>query len=151
MIPRTISLAVWHCSADREGTFEGKDLAYYDRIHREHRGFKKIGYHVVIFPDGHYEFGRSIEEIGAHAQGYNLYSIGIMYVGGLDANGKPKDTRTPEQKATMRRIKSWLDYIYHGIEHVGHRDLSVDLNGDGVVTPNEWMKQCPCFDVTTEL
>ncbi|MDA5624327.1 N-acetylmuramoyl-L-alanine amidase, partial [Pasteurella multocida] len=29
----------------------------------------------------------------------------------------------------------------------GHRDLSPDLNGDGTITPNEWLKDCPCFDV----
>lgn len=29
---------------------------------------------------------------------------------------------------------------------VGHRDLSPDLNGDGVVRENEWVKACPCFD-----
>jgi len=150
-IPFTINLAVWHCSADPEGSFEGKDMAYYDRIHREQRKFRKIGYHIVVFPDGHHEYGRGIEEVGAHAQGYNIYSIGIMYQGGLDAKGRPKDTRTPEQKAKMRVIKNFLDYFYPGIEHVGHRDLSVDLNGDGVITPNEWMKQCPCFNVTTEL
>ena len=29
----------------------------------------------------------------------------------------------------------------------GHRDLSPDLNGDGTISPNEWIKDCPCFDV----
>ncbi len=29
---------------------------------------------------------------------------------------------------------------------LGHRDLSPDLDKDGVVEPNEWMKQCPCFN-----
>ena len=35
-------------------------------------------------------------------------------------------------------------------EIVGHRDLSPDLDGDGVVEPEEWVKQCPCFDVASE-
>ena len=29
----------------------------------------------------------------------------------------------------------------------GHRDLSPDLNGDGKITANEWIKLCPGFDV----
>lgn len=148
---RTINLAVWHCSADPVGTFEGKNMAYYDRLHRKERGFRKIGYHIVVFPDGHYEFGRAINEVGAHARGYNSFSIGIMYQGGLDKNGEPADTRTAAQKVTMRNIRRMLDYFYPGIEHVGHRDLSADLNGDGVIEPKEWMKWCPSFDVTTEL
>jgi hypothetical protein len=34
---------------------------------------------------------------------------------------------------------------------LGHRDFSPDLNGDGLITPNEWMKACPCFDVSKKL
>jgi N-acetylmuramoyl-L-alanine amidase len=33
---------------------------------------------------------------------------------------------------------------------VGHRDLSPDLDKDGLVEPHEWMKQCPCFDAVPE-
>jgi N-acetylmuramoyl-L-alanine amidase len=36
------------------------------------------------------------------------------------------------------------------IEIVGHRDLSPDLDGDGIVEPQEWIKQCPCFDAKEE-
>jgi hypothetical protein len=32
----------------------------------------------------------------------------------------------------------------------GHRDLSPDLNGNGEIEPEEWIKQCPCFDVAKE-
>lgn len=143
---------VWHCSADREGSYEGKDLDYYDRMHRNRKPpFRKIGYHIVIFADGSWEFGRLFNESGAHARGYNSTYLGIMYQGGLDVNGKPKDTRTPSQMKAIKDIKSIIDYIFPGLDHVGHRDLSVDLNGDGVISKNEWMKACPCFDVKTEL
>ena len=27
---------------------------------------------------------------------------------------------------------------------------AVDLNGDGKITRNEWMKACPCFDAGEE-
>ena len=29
----------------------------------------------------------------------------------------------------------------------GHRDLSPDLNGNGEIEPEEWIKACPCFEV----
>jgi len=72
-------------------------------------------------------------------------------VGGLDALGKAKDTRTIAQVHALRRIVDTLKIIYDVKDVVGHRDLSVDLNGDGVITKGEWMKQCPCFEVKTEL
>jgi N-acetylmuramoyl-L-alanine amidase len=145
---REINLAVWHCSATKEGVeFDIHDI---DDWHRA-RGFRKVGYHIVILLDGSKQFGRAIWEIGAHAEGYNHNSIGICYIGGLDMDGKAKDTRTPAQRREMKTLKNYLDYMFPGIVHVGHRDLSVDLNGDGVITPEEWMKQCPSFDVKTEL
>ena len=36
---------------------------------------------------------------------------------------------------------------YPGAQVVGHRDLSPDKDGDGVVERHEWLKDCPCFDV----
>ena len=33
---------------------------------------------------------------------------------------------------------------------LGHRDPSPDLDGDGIVDPEEWTKLCPCFAVGSE-
>lgn len=45
------------------------------------RGWKDIGYHAVIHPDGRIEDGRDIDEIGAHAYGRNRDSIGVCLIG----------------------------------------------------------------------
>ncbi|MDY5354364.1 MAG: N-acetylmuramoyl-L-alanine amidase, partial [Bacteroides pyogenes] len=29
------------------------------------------------------------------------------------------------------------------------RDLSPDLDGNGEIEPEEWIKACPCFDAAT--
>ena len=63
-----------------------------------HRGFRDIGYHFYITRDGEIHRGRALEKVGAHCRNHNTHSIGVCYEGGLDANGKPKDTRTLEQK-----------------------------------------------------
>jgi len=94
---------------------------------------------------------RPLSRIGAHAKGYNRSSIGICYEGGLDKNGKPKDTRTPEQRAALRLLVNELLARFPGCKVCGHRDLSPDLNRNGRIEPHEWTKQCPCFDVATEL
>ncbi len=145
---RKINRIVIHCSA----TEEGKSVSV-DEIRRWHkaRGFQDIGYHYVINIDGGVHFGRPIEQAGAHAQGYNANSIGICYVGGLSLKIlKPMDTRTDDQRKTLSILIARLQEKYPIAYINGHRDLSVDLNGDGVITPGEWMKSCPCFNVHDE-
>ena len=98
-----------------------------------------------------------MKEIGAHAKGKNLHSVGICYVGGLTRETipgiipKPKDTRTVQQIHALRALDASLRSMFPDSVAVGHRDLSVDLNGDGVISKGEWMKECPCFNVKTEL
>lgn len=144
---------VIHCSATKENVdYSEKDLA---RDHRK-RGFRKIGYHRYIRKDGSVIKGRALNEMGAHVKGHNHDSIGICYEGGLDMNGTAKDTRTTEQKESIIEV---LREVFEGlkktqdIKHIdvmGHRDLSPDLDGDGVIEKHEWLKLCPCFDAKKE-
>lgn len=151
---KTIDSIVIHCSATRAG--QDVRAADIDKWHKE-RGFAMIGYNYVIDLDGTVEVGRPLSMDGAHCntaglsgQSYNKHSIGICYVGGLDENGKPADTRTPEQKLSMTNLVNKLCDEYPITEILGHRDASPDRNGDGVISRNEWIKQCPCFDVRAE-
>ena len=144
---RNISLVVIHCTASPEGV--KLNVADVRKGHLK-RGFKDIGYHFLIHLDGTVERGRPWDQPGAHARGYNVESIGIAYVGGI-LDGKPKDTRTVAQFHSLRACVAIIKAQYPLVNVVGHRDLSVDLNGDGVISKNEWMKACPCFDVKTEL
>lgn len=142
-----IEYIVWHCSA----TKRGKRLTFEDcRDMHAAKGWNDIGYHVYVEIDGSVKFGRSFKTPGAHARGFNHESIGICYEGGLDEKGKPLDTRTPQQKQAMLTLRMLMGFMFPKAEHVGHRDLSPDLNGDGIIQENEWMKQCPCFDVKSE-
>ena len=145
---RLIHALVVHCSATREG----QDVTV-DAIRRSHmrdRGWSDIGYHYVITLDGTIHLGRDVDKIGAHVSGYNTYSIGICYVGGLDRSGKAKDTRTPAQRQSLRSLLAALHTLYPTATISGHRDFSPDLNGNGIIEPREYIKQCPCFDAKTE-
>lgn len=151
---KTIDAIVIHCTASRAG----QDLraADIDKQHKE-RGFAMIGYNYVIDLDGTVETGRSLNRDGAHCntaglsgKSYNKHSIGIVYVGGLDENGEPADTRTPEQKLSLANLVYKLMDEYPIVEVIGHRDASPDLNNNGTTEQNEWIKQCPCFDVRAE-
>lgn len=152
---KTIDAIVIHCTASRAGQdLRASDI---DKQHRE-RGFACIGYNYVIDLDGTVEDGRPLTRDGAHCntaglsgKSYNKHSIGIVYVGGLDKDGKPADTRTPEQKAALVKLVYRLIDEHPGIvEVIGHRDASPDKDGNGKIDKNEWIKQCPCFSVRDE-
>jgi len=146
---RTIDLIVIHCSATREGQSHG--AADIDRWHRA-QGWNGIGYHYVIGLTGKVERGRPLEQPGSHVRGHNARSIGIVYIGGLAANGvTPKDTRTTAQRRSMAALVAELRARFRGARVCGHRDLSPDRDGDGVVEQHEWLKACPSFDVASWL
>lgn len=132
---RQINYIIIHCSATKaEQDFRAKDI---DRWHRE-RGWDGIGYHKVIDLDGTIEPGRSEAKPGAHCKGHNSDSIGICYIGGLDKNGKPADTRTELQKAALARLVADYKRRFPNAKVVGHRDM-----------PNVH-KACPCFNAKDE-
>lgn len=137
-----------HCTATPEGLdCSAKQIADMD-IQR----FGQESYHHIVTLDGtdHARLADTVK--GAHVGGHNTGNIGVSYVGGIDrVTKKGKDTRTPAQRETLRKIVSAYKAKYPGIVVRGHRDWSPDLNGDGKITPNEWVKQCPCFDVATQL
>ena len=145
---RTINLIVIHCSATRlDRPYTEQDLTA-DHLRR---GFIDAGYHFYIRRDGDIKTMRPLEKPGAHAKGNNANSIGICYEGGLDEHGMPADTRTPFQKHSLRVLVMLLLRDYPAARLCGHRDLSPDLNHDGTIEPEEWIKQCPCFDAASIL
>lgn len=110
----------------------------------------KIYKRVYIRKNGDIKSTRPLERIGAHSRGFNRESIGICYEGGLDCMGQPKDTRTCWQKHSLRVLILTLLKDFPGCRVCGHRDLSPDLDGDGEIEPEEWIKACPCFEASKE-
>ncbi len=137
-------LIVVHCSA----TNASADIGVRD-ITQWHikRGFDTVGYHYVIRRTGELENGRPEHTIGAHVRGHNANSIGICLAGGVDTNNQPENNFTSAQFATLQALLSRLKARYPQARILGHRDLSPDKNADGKITPNEFIKACPSFDV----
>lgn len=128
---RKIEKIIIHCSATAPEANIG--VSEIDAWHKE-RGWKGCGYHYVIKRDGEIQQGRALEEIGAHTKGFNAKSIGICLVGGVDKNGKARDTKTKEQEKSLKNLLGKLLAEFKGAEVLGHRDLD----------PH---KDCPSFDV----
>lgn len=144
---REITHIVIHCSATKEGI--DHDINEVAKWHKA-RGFRTVGYHYVIRLSGAVEKGRPEDVVGAHVEGHNAKSIGICYIGGLGADGKPKDTRTNSQKQSLESLLRDIRERYPKAVICGHRDFSKDLDGDGVVEKHEWMKACPSFNASIE-
>lgn len=175
---RPTNLIVIHCSAspNADALFRGQvgkpnfqnPAMVIDQWHAE-RGFKRaeewrqrqnydlkaIGYHYVIDRAGYVETGRHLDEIGAHAKGYNQKSIGICLVGTdafspgqwgslahlvtaevarLTGRNGPADRSNPLTRSGAVRLAA-----ERGIVICGHRDLP-DVH-----------KTCPGFDVAAWL
>ncbi len=130
---RNINKIIIHCTA----TPAGREVAVseIDCWHRA-RGFRCIGYHYVIHLDGSIERGRHESETGAHCKGFNSHSIGVCYVGGLEASGNPADTRTPAQKKALVKLVAELRGRYPQATVHGHNEFAA--------------KACPCFRVRDE-
>jgi N-acetylmuramoyl-L-alanine amidase len=144
--PESVRFLVVHCSASKPSVFV--DASVINRWHVK-RGFLKVGYHFVIRRDGVVEKGRELNEIGAHAEGFNTRSIGICLAGGLnEKTGRPENNFTLDQFAALAQLILRLrQEKFPDVQVLGHRDLYGDTNGDGVVNSQDWLKDCPCFDV----
>lgn len=70
---------------------------------------------------------------GVHARHYNYCSLGIVYEGGLDENGRAADTRTAAQKHSLYELLKDLTADYPQARILGHCELP------------RVAKNCPCY------
>ena len=131
---RKIEKIILHCAA----TPEGRDVKTetIKSWHVKGNGWSDIGYHFVIELDGAVKNGRPLHRSGAHTKGHNATSIGICYVGGMDKDKKPKDTRTDAQRKAMDQLIADLKMDHPTATIHGHNEFAA--------------KACPSFDVQKE-
>ena len=133
LVMREINRIILHCSATPEG--RDIDAATIKDWHVNGNGWSDIGYHYVIKLDGDIETGRQLDKVGAHCKGHNKDSIGICYIGGMDADMNPKDTMNEAQEASMKELIYSLRMVW---------DKPLTLHGH-----NEYAsKACPSFKVS---
>ena len=128
---RKVKYIVLHCTATNpDATVES-----IKRYWKENLGWKNVGYHILIDKNGLPNYLADFNSITNGVKGYNHESIHISYIGGIDEKGKPKDTRTMPQKATILDcIREVLEWYGEKLIIQGHRDF-----------PNV-NKACPSFD-----
>jgi N-acetylmuramoyl-L-alanine amidase len=134
IMARKIDKIILHCAA----TPEGRDVKTetIKSWHVKGNGWSDIGYHFVIELDGAVKNGRPLHRSGAHTKGHNATSIGICYVGGMDKDKNPKDTRTEAQRKAMDQLIADLKMDHPTATIHGHNEFAA--------------KACPSFDVSKE-
>ncbi len=158
---RQIKRIVVHCSASRTDA-KAKDLIAYHLTPKKNSksgasgpyiprvqgglGWKTGGYHYIIEYDGNIVQTYDESVVTNGVKGYNANSIHICLVGGREG----KSNFSPQQWDSLQRVLYDTSSRYN-VPVMGHRDLSPDLDGDGIIEPHEWVKLCPCFDVSSWL
>ena len=142
---RTIKYIAVHCTASSQLATVKELLLEFQR-----RGWKNPGYHYVVGADGTITQLLDEEGVSNGVRGYNSVLVNVAYIGGIDTEGKAVDNRTPEQKASLLKLLGMLHKKYPTATIQGHRDFSPDLNRNGIIEPDEFIKACPCFDAKKE-
>lgn len=129
---RTINNIFVHCTATQpSATIEALRNGF------RARGWHAPGYHYVIEADGTLRRLWAEEHVANGVRGYNQHAIHVAYIGGIDPEGRPKDTRTCAQRTTLEALLRLLHWHYPTARIRGHRE----------VNPN---KACPSYDIQSE-
>jgi N-acetylmuramoyl-L-alanine amidase len=131
---RPIKYIAVHCTA----TAQTATVENIQKYWREVLGWQQPGYHFIIKPNGEIAHLLDIEKVSNGVKGFNSETINISYIGGVDANNNPKDTRTFQQKVILLSILNELKKKFPNAIIQGHKDF-----------PNVH-KACPSFEAKTE-
>ena len=136
---RTIKYIVIHCTGAPGSQSTKSIIDFWKNVKK----WRQVGYHKLISNDGKVEELAKPEVITNGVAGHNSKAYHICYKGGQYG----RDSRTPEQKVSLLDEVRKAKAKWPNAKIVGHRDLSPDKNADGIISPNEWTKDCPSFDV----
>lgn len=126
---KSVKLIIIHCVANKCNIpFSVKNL-----IACGEAKYGQASYHYYVRRNGDVVplLPESVQ--GVHARHYNYCSLGIVYEGGLDENGKEADTRTEAQKHSLYELLKALTAEYPQARIMGHCELP------------RVAKKCPCY------
>lgn len=121
---RPINFIVVHtAAANAQGQPVYQSAEEIDRYHREHNGWKKIGYHSYIEKDGRErrDICRGDAEEGAHVGGFNAETLGVCVAG----HGDYADFLPAQRKVLIDRCVAWCRlYKLSAAQVIGHRETA---------------------------
>jgi len=100
-------------------------------LHLDRRGFADIAYHFLIDAEGIIYEGREINIRGAHVQGFNTGSIGVVLLGDFN-----EEQPSEAQLISLRNLVDYQRYTYEIGYLAGHKDYP-DQSPDGTECPGD--------------
>lgn len=122
-------------------------------------GWNSPGYHLIVDLEGKVHQLQPFAKYSNGVKGFNTNAINISYIGGVEKTNVTKalDSRTLAQKeALLNAIKTAIKWVESNggsksqLKIRGHRDVSPDKNGNGIIESWERIKECPSFDAIPE-
>ena len=106
------------------GTPDDDDLSAeeIDELHRA-LGWLGIGYHYVVREDGAIETGRPVWAVGAHAEGDNYGTLGIVLSGNFELS-EPTQAQIESAAFLIAHLAQVYGIPLDGEHILGHRDVS---------------------------
>lgn len=142
-----IDTIVLHTTATPANWADGKTAGQMrdevDQMHKN-RGWRGIGYHGLIAPNGDFAQGRRFDEIGAHVKEYNRHSLGLTLVptAWIDRMGTFDDWYTADQRATLKSAVFGLMRMIPTITRIrGHNEYSNKLCPGFKVEDLSWYRE----------
>lgn len=136
---KELEYIVIHCTATPPNLIVTREMI--ERWHLKERGWSKLGYSDMIHQDGSLEnltpFNTDDDvqysEMTWGVKGINRFSRHIVYVGGVDEDNKPRDTRTKAQKQSLLTYVRYMILRHPNVKIAGHNQFA--------------NKACPSFNV----
>jgi N-acetyl-anhydromuramyl-L-alanine amidase AmpD len=138
---RKINKIVIHCTASRLNASVKQILDYF----KNSKGWRSPGYHIIIDAEGFIHMVHPFGKVSNGVKGKNANLLNIALIGGRKGVFDFTNNQMMSLQVCLNQIRS--EDQLGALPVVGHRDLSPDKNGDGIIQRNEWLKLCPSFDV----
>lgn len=150
---KNIRYIVVHCQAGH-GTLSSMQAHWKNSL-----GWRSPGYNTWVDYDGTRNKLADYNDVVNGVGGFNSQCLHVCYRGGVlqDNVHKAADTRTQAQKnSIIREILDMINWLFENgndlqnVMILGHYQFSDDKNKNGIIDPNERIKECPSFDAYKE-
>lgn len=118
-ITRSITHAVGHCTATQSTATVTSIMNYW----KNNLKWSAPGYAIIVGTN-FYTVLATPNSVTNGASGYNGKGIHISYIGGIDLNGKAKDTMNDYQKAIFEVFFSTMKKKIPTIKCIGHNEVA---------------------------
>jgi N-acetylmuramoyl-L-alanine amidase len=129
-ITRRITHLFVHCTASQPHATVSSIQNHWRTL-----GWRNPGYHILLPREG-FTVLMDFNGVSNGVAGFNTHGVHISYIGGINPQGRPLDTRTPMQTRLIEVFIEEMVKRFPNIKVLGHNEVAA--------------KACPSFQVKKE-